>query len=108
MGGALTPPTVPDRESETTMAETISGGATRDASGTWRNAEGQPLTKTQIAQAEALMAEREAERAVQHRAALAAEAQRDPTARALAAALAPRQADPADEAPAQDAPKPKK
>lgn len=40
------------------MATTIPGGATRDAAGTWRDANGRELSKKQIADAQKAAAER--------------------------------------------------
>ena len=70
------------------MAETIPGGAYRRGD-QWIDAEGRPLTKEQAAKAEALAAERQAERDAAEARARALDAQRDPTGRAIAQALGP-------------------
>lgn len=72
------------------MAETIPGGAALNEQGRWVDANGQPLSKEQIAEAEKLFAERDAEREKQEKAALALAAMRDPIARSLTAALRPQ------------------
>lgn len=71
------------------MAQSIAGGAYL-VGDRWIDANGKPLTKHQIDQAEALHAQQAEERAEQERQAREVDAQRDPTARAIAAALAPR------------------
>lgn len=75
------------------MAETIPGGASlvinKDGSERWVDAEGRPLSKDQIAEAQRLDEERNADLRANERMKLEAEARRDPTARAIAAALAP-------------------
>lgn len=66
------------------MAETIPGGAFLAADGkTWRDAEGRPLSKEQIAAAKALIAEQAAAHEDAEQARTVQEAQRDPVARAL-------------------------
>lgn len=41
------------------LNETIPGGATRDASGQWRDAEGRPLKAKQVAEAERIASEQQ-------------------------------------------------
>jgi hypothetical protein len=66
------------------MAETIPGGAYLAADGkTWRDAEGKPISKEQIAAAKALIAEQTQAHEDDVQARLLQEANRDPVARAL-------------------------
>jgi hypothetical protein len=65
------------------MAQSIPGGAFKDASGAWHDANGKPLDKKAQAQAEQLYAEQATQRAEADRMQLMADAQRDPVARAL-------------------------
>jgi hypothetical protein len=74
---------------ETCMADTIPGGAFLTSSGQWVNADGKPLDKAQIAEAERLDAERNAGLRAAEQAKMAALAQRDPAAMAIANALRP-------------------
>lgn len=73
------------------MANTIEGGAYR-VNGAWVDAEGRPLKKDQIAQAQAIHADNEVGREQDERERIALEAQRNPTAQAIAAAMAPKSA----------------
>lgn len=76
------------------MSTTIPGGAFLTASGQWVDANGKPLSKEQIAEAERLDAARNADLRAAELLKLEAEAKRDPTARALAAALRPQAPEP--------------
>lgn len=77
------------------MATTIPGGAYLAPDGTsWVDAEGKPLTKAQIADAEDNAQERAVTRATQEALALELEARNNPTAQAIAAALRPAPAAP--------------
>ena len=71
------------------MAETIAGGAFRGADGTWRNAEGQPLTPDQVQAARALLDAQQADKAELERIRAMAEAANNPIAQALQQAIAP-------------------
>lgn len=89
--------------------ETIEGGAYQ-VNGRWVNADGKPLNKEQIARAEALHAQQQADREATNRALLEAAAQNDPLARSLAHALRPAVAPPSKHesagSPTADAPAP--
>lgn len=65
------------------MANTIPGGAFRSPNGAWHDAEGKPLSKEQIAAAEAHAVTVEAAQREAEQARTLQEAQRDPVARAL-------------------------
>ena len=65
------------------MAQTIPGGAYQDANGNWHDANGEPLKREQVAQAEKLLAEQGEQKAEMERVTVLADAQRDPVARAL-------------------------
>lgn len=71
------------------MAETIAGGAFRSADGTWRNAEGQPLTPEQVQAARALLDAQQNDKAELERIRAMAEAANNPIAQALQQAIAP-------------------
>lgn len=74
------------------MAETIEGGATYDmATKRWINANGDPLSKEQAAEAERMAEEHAAQLAEAEKQARMLDAQRDPTARAIASALTGQQ-----------------
>lgn len=88
------------------MANTIPGGAYQivgaDGSVRWVDAEGKPLDKEQIAEAQRVHAENAEALEQQEQARIALEAQRNPTAQAIAAAMAPKSA-PAKQAAKKDA-----
>ena len=69
--------------------ETIPGGAYQ-RNGQWVNADGKPLDKDQITQAEALHAAQQEQRDADNLAILDAAARNDPLARSLAHALRPQ------------------
>lgn len=65
------------------MAETIPGGATQRADGTWQDAHGKPLSKEARRAAEKLHAEQAEQKAQADANATLAAAQADPVARAF-------------------------
>ncbi len=67
------------------MATSIPGGAYQDARGNWTDANGEPLSAENKANARNVYAEQAAARAEADQAQLMANAQRDPFARALLA-----------------------
>lgn len=69
------------------MANTIPGGATQRPDGTWQDAEGKPLDRDKIAEAERLQAEQQAEHDRQEAARAEAALARDPAAAGFARAL---------------------
>lgn len=85
------------------MANTIPGGAYRVGE-QWVDAEGKPLKREQIAEAQRVLAENAALVEQQEQARIALEAQRNPTAQAIAAAMAPKAAAPAKPAKKDEAP----
>ena len=69
------------------MATTVNGGATKDAAGTWRNADGKELDRAQVAEVEALHAELADERRQAEAQRAAQELASDPATRAALRAI---------------------
>ncbi len=65
------------------MAESIQGGATKDAAGVWYSADGKPLSKEAQVQAERLHADLAQQRKAADEALVRAEAARNPITQAL-------------------------